>query len=110
MLRVLFFLGSLIGALFTVNGLRRRSLWLPALVTSELAIHHLAWQAVLTGLFIWGGVLDGLLGRIALGITLGSWAGLLVMVYWAERAKPVMRTALEGLGNGSRARPGPDLR
>ena len=49
MLSVLFFLGSLIGLLFTVNGLRRRSLWLPALVTSELAIHHLAWQGVLTG-------------------------------------------------------------
>lgn len=107
MLSVLFFLGSLVGAVFTVNGLRRRSLWLPALVTSELAIHHLLWQAAVTGLFIWGGVLDDLLGRLALGVTLASWMGLLVMVYWAERAKPVMRAALNGLGGGVVPGPAP---
>ena len=41
MLAALFLIGSLIGGLFTVNGLRRRSLWLPALVAGELAIHHI---------------------------------------------------------------------
>ncbi len=107
MVSVLFFLGSLIGLLFTVNGLRRRSLWLPALVTSELAIHHLAWQGVLTALFVWAGVLDHLLGRIALGLTILSWAGLLVMVYWGERAKPVLREALNGLGGGVGPGPAP---
>ncbi len=96
---VLFFIGSLIGALFTFNGLRRRSLWLPALVTGELPFHHLAWQAAITVLFVLAGVLGGLLGRIALGITLVSWSGLLVMAYWGERAKPVLHEALEGLAD-----------
>ena len=109
MLSVLFFLGSIIGLLFTVNGLRRRALWLPALVTSELAVHHLVWQGALTALFIWGGVLDQLLGRIALGLTFLSWAGLIVMVYRGERAKPVMRRALEGLGRGVAPGPAPTL-
>lgn len=103
----LFFIGSLIGALFTFNALRKRSLWLPALVTGEIPIHHLVWQGVLTGLFVWAGVLDDLLGRIALGITLASWAGLLVMVYWSERAKPVLRTSLGGFGSGTPPGPAP---
>lgn len=107
MLAALFLIGSLIGALFTFNGLRRRSLWLPALVTSELAPHHLVWQAVLVGFFVWGGVLQGLVGRIALGITLVSWVGLVVMVYWGERAKPVMQAALDGAGKGVGAGPAP---
>lgn len=104
---VLFFIGSLIGALFTINGLRRRSLWLPALVTGELPIHHLVWQGALTALFVWAGVLDDLLGRIAFGITLASWAGLLVMVFWSEQTKPVLRQALDGFGNGIRPGPAP---
>ena len=104
---ILFFFGSLIGALFTLNGLRRRSLWLPALVTTEIPIHHLAWQAALTGLFIWAGVLDNTLGRIAFGLTLLSWAGLAVMVYRSERARPVLRSALSGFGNGIRPGPAP---
>ncbi len=104
---MLFFLGSLVGAAFTINGLRRRSLWLPALVTSELAIHHLVWQGALTALFIWGGVLDQPLGRIAMGVTLASWTGLAVMVYWGERAKPAMRDALDGLGSGVKPGPAP---
>lgn len=104
---ILFFLGSLIGALFTLNALRRRSLWLPALVTGEIPVHHLVWQGALTALFIWAGVLDHLLGRIALGITLVSWAGLLVMVYWSEQTKPVLRRALDGFGSGTRPGPAP---
>ena len=107
MLAALFLIGSLIGGLFTLNGLRRRSLWLPALVAGELAIHHLVWQAALTGLFVWGGVLDSAVGRLSLGITLASWAGLLVLVYRAEKAKPVMRAALDGLGRGAPAGPAP---
>jgi len=75
MLSALFFIGSLIGALFTINGLRRRSLWLPAMITNELPLHHIVWQGVLVGLFAWGGVLGHALGRIALIITLISWAG-----------------------------------
>jgi acetyl esterase/lipase len=109
MLAAIFLIGSLIGALFTVNGLRRRALWLPALVTSELAPHHLLWQAVLTLFFVWGGVLDGPVGRFAMGITLASWAGLGVMVYWGERAKPVMQTALGGMASGVTPGPAPTI-
>ncbi|MGI9648040.1 MAG: alpha/beta hydrolase fold domain-containing protein [Acidimicrobiia bacterium] len=109
MLAALFLVGSLIGALFTVNGLRRRALWLPALVTSELALHHLLWQAVLVAFFVWGGVLDGSVGRIAMGITLASWFGLVVMIYWGERAKPVMQAALGGMARGVTPGPAPTI-
>lgn len=105
----LFFIGSFIGALFTANALRRRSLWLPALVTGELAPHHLTWQAVATGLFLWAGVLEEPLGRLALGVTVLSWLGLVVMVYRAERAKPVMRAALGEIGRGIRPGPTPTI-
>lgn len=107
MLAALFFVGSLIGALFTINALRRRSLWLPALVTGELALHHLGWQAALTALFIWGGVLETALGRIGLGITLASWVGMFVLVYRAERARPTMRAALGAVGRGVPPGPAP---
>lgn len=109
MLATLFFVGSLIGAVFTFNALRRRSLWLPALVTGELALHHLVWQGALTALFIWGGVLGTAVGRIGLWITLASWAGLLVLVYRAERARPTMRAALGAVGRGVRPGPAPTL-
>ena len=49
MLSALFFIGSLIGASLTSNGLRRRSLWLPAMITNELPLHHIVWQAVVDG-------------------------------------------------------------
>ncbi|MEE8491105.1 MAG: alpha/beta hydrolase [Acidimicrobiia bacterium] len=98
MLSALFFIGSLIGALLTSNGLRRRSLWLPAMITNELPLHHIVWQAVVVGLFAWGGVLDHILGRIALAITLASWAGLLVMAVWSVRARPTMAAALAPMG------------
>ena len=98
MLAGLFFIGSLIGALFTFNGLRRRSLWLPAMITNELPLHHVVWQAVIVGLFAWGGALNHTLGRIALVITLASWAGLLLMVLWSVRARPVMADALAPMG------------
>ena len=76
----LFFTGSLIGALLTINGLRRRSLWLPAMITNELPLHHIVWQGVIVALFAWGGVLDHILGRIALAFTLASLLPLILMV------------------------------
>ncbi|MBT8201855.1 MAG: hypothetical protein KJO87_00965, partial [Acidimicrobiia bacterium] len=109
MVTALFFIGSFIGALFTFNGLRRRSLWLPALVAGELAIHHIVWQAVATALFIWAGALDHPLGWAALAMTILSWVGLLVMVGWAERAKPVLRAALDGVGRGIEPGPAPTI-
>lgn len=98
MLATLFLIGSLIGALLTFNALRTRSAWLPALLIGEFALHHIAWQAAVTALFVWGGVLESVIGRIALGITLLSWMGLLVAAFWATRAKPVVAQALAGIG------------
>lgn len=109
MATALFFIGSFIGALFTMNGLRRRSLWLPALIAGELAIHHILWQAAVTALFIWAGALQHPLGWAALVLTGLSWVGLLVMAFRAERAKPVLRAALSGMGRGIEPGPAPTI-
>ena len=70
-------------------------LWLPALLTGELALHQIAWQAVATALFIWWGALDSWLGWTALTITAASWAGLVVLFFQAGHAKHVVGDALE---------------
>ncbi len=104
---------SLWGAWFTWNAYRpwRRHRHLSALsffagwLTTELALHHLAWQAVATAVFLWLGALEGLAGRIGLAITLVSWAGLAGLLWEAWRAGEVVERALaEGLGPEYRAR------
>lgn len=113
----LFLAGALIGAWHTVNALRpvKRGrigpLWLPALVTGELALHHIVWQALLTGVFVWLGALDRFPGRLALVLTLASWTGLGVLKYRALQARPAVHRALAaGLGADYRDRTDPDLR
>lgn len=98
MLAALFFVGSVIGALLTRNALRTRSLWLPALLIGDFALHHIAWQALVTALFVWGGALDAPLGRAALAITIVSWLGLLLAAWRATRAGKVMASALSEIG------------
>jgi acetyl esterase/lipase len=81
----LFLLVSLVGAGFTaaaVLRLRRISyLIIPyffgAWLTGELAVHHVAWQAVASIAFVALGALDAWPGVLALVITLASWAVLL---------------------------------
>jgi acetyl esterase/lipase len=98
---------SLVGAAFTVSGLLRvRRLgyltfpyFMAGWLTSELALHHIMWQLLATGVFVVLGALEAWPGRLGLGITGLSWVGLL----WAHlRAAPsgaVVREALrEGLG------------
>ena len=68
-------------------------------LTTELALHHVAWQAVATAVFGMLGAFDGWPGRFGLLITFASWAGLLVAQRKAHEAEGVLERALvEGLG------------
>src|SRR4030095_6537242 len=72
----LFLLVSIVGAAFTLNALRpmgsrpRRSVlsFFAGWLTTELALHHLAWQVVFTLGFVWAGGLSGWPGFVALAI------------------------------------------
>ncbi|HJP66093.1 MAG TPA: alpha/beta hydrolase, partial [Actinomycetota bacterium] len=97
---------SIVGLVFTVNALRPFP-WtfasLPSFfggwLTSELAPHLLVITAVVSGTLIGFGALDGLRGWIALGLTVLTLAGLVVLILEAQRAKDVTEQALvEALG------------
>ncbi len=98
----LFLLVSLVGAWFTFNAFRpvRRNRWFfgqsffAAWLTTELAAHHLLWQAVLTVLFIAAGALDDWVGWLGLVITLVSWAGLATLVAQGYRSAHQVDEAL----------------
>ena len=107
------FLGaSLWGAGFTVNAFRppRASLlsvptFAAGWLTSELPVHHLAWQALVTAGFIADGALDEPPGWVGLGITAASWAGLVALAVQGQQAGRVLEEALaEGLGPDYRER------
>ncbi len=80
----LFLLVALIGAWFTANAYRpihwpaplALASFFAGWLTSELAFHHLAWQATATVVFVWAGALATWPGWLALGITFISWLGL----------------------------------
>jgi len=107
---------SLVGAAFTLNAhrprLRQSILVVPSFfagwLTTELAVHHAVWQAAATVGFVWAGALETWPGWVALGVTLGSWAGLLVIVLRARGTGELVEAALaEGLDSGYRAVLGP---
>ena len=83
----LFLIVSVIGALFTLNALRpprhpevlSMFFFFASWLTAELPYHHLAWQAIATVVFIAVGALHGWQGWAGLGLTLASWAGLLLL-------------------------------
>ncbi len=104
----LFLAVSIWGALFTANALRPlRRPWVfaiigffPAWLTTELALHHLVFQAVVTVGFSAIGALDAAAGWIGFAITLSSWLGLLWLFRSAYRDAGIVTAALEqGLGN-----------
>jgi acetyl esterase/lipase len=103
----LFLAASVWGAWFTYNALwpihrgARRTVFsfFAGWLTTELAIHHLAWQLVMTAIFVWAGALGAWPGILGLGITLDSWAGLVRTLTIAGAAETVVEQALgEGLG------------
>lgn len=107
----LFLLVSLWGAWFTFNAYRpiatHRQLsvvsFFAGWLTTELALHHIAWQAVCTVGFVWLGALHAWPGVVGLLITIISWAGLVGCLLSARRAEQIVEDALvTGLGRDYR--------
>jgi acetyl esterase/lipase len=107
----LFLFVCLIGAWLTYNayrpvyaGARRAAIsFFTGWLTTELALHHIAWQAVMTLVFIRAGALHAWPGRLGLFITFGSWIGLWRCYARGREAEVVVEHAL-------RAELGPDYR
>lgn len=96
--------GSLIGAAFTLNAfapLRSGRRWILSFVASwltmELAAHHLLWQMGVTALLGAFGALETWPGRIGLGVSVLSWAGLVFLIVQGRSSGRAMRSALSGL-------------
>jgi acetyl esterase/lipase len=105
----LFLLVSLVGAAFTYNALRphftspRRAVlsFFAGWLTGELALHHVAVQAVLTVGFISMGALARWPGVAGLAITIASWIGLVATWLHGRSARQIVADALtQGLGDG----------
>ncbi len=106
---------SVIGLWFTVNAFRpvrrNRILFTPsffaAWMTTELAGHHLFWEAVATIVFIALGALDTWVGWVALALVLIQWVGLVVLMAQGFRAASQLNDALGELLPGEPAPPVP---
>jgi len=103
----LFLAASVVGAWFTWNAFR--PIYRPAPVallsffagwlTTELALHHIAWQVLLTAVFVWAGALRGWPGWLGLAVSLASWVGLARCWTDARAAEDIVERALRaGLG------------
>jgi len=97
------FLGAtLVGLGFTLNAFvpmsSRRRLFIPSFLMSwltiELAAHHLAWQAIATWVFVELGALDRWPGKVALGVSVAQWIGLVILLAQGRRAREQMEHAL----------------
>lgn len=110
---------SIAGAALTLNAWRPLR-WpsLPALasgligwLTTELALHHLAWQAALAAWAIHAGALASLPGAAAVVAAGASCAGLLLLHFRGERARASIDAALrDGLGPAFESRLPTDVR
>jgi acetyl esterase/lipase len=115
----LFLFVSLVGVWFTYNAYRpmyapeRRAgvSFFAGWLTTELALHHIAWQAAATLFFAWAGALHAWPGQLGLVITLVSWVAL-GRCYWrARETEAVVERALcDGLGSDYRAAILPEVR
>jgi acetyl esterase/lipase len=100
---VLFLCGASIGALLTFNALFPRKpstlaafpSFLAGWLTGELALHHIAWQALAVLCFVELGALGGWPGLLGLGLTALSWLGLLASAVQASRAGDIVDAALD---------------
>lgn len=109
----LFLVASLIGAAFTATALIRvRRLgggpgvfgfFMAGWLTSELALHHIAWQALATLIFAALGAFASWTGVLGLAITFASWAALGVVYSRSLTAAEVARRLLREIGVESEA-------
>ena len=103
----LFFFLSVMGFVGALNTLRktapdrhpiRRPLWIPMLLTAELVPLRVVSRIVVGGLLIWAGALDFRAGRIALWLTLATWAIYAVLVRRSFQTRRTMEDALSSAG------------
>lgn len=103
----LFLLVTSIGAWFTINAYRPTYAsargatlsFFAGWLTTELALHQIAWQVLATLVFVWLGALHAWPGMLGLLISLLSWAGMGYAYWRAHEAKAVVERALrDGLG------------
>lgn len=102
---MVFLAASLVGAAFTALALaapRRPAVlsfpfFMAGWVAAELAVFHIAWQAVATVGFVALGGLDGPTGWAALAVTVASWIGLLAAARSQRGAEGVLADALDEL-------------
>lgn len=101
------FVISLFGIIGAINALQAagadrhpalRPWWFPAMLTAESIPLRVTIHAALVVLLIWAGALDYRIGRIGLGLTLGTWVLYGLLQYRAARAKRAMADALDELG------------
>jgi acetyl esterase/lipase len=103
----LFLTVALLGAWFTWNAYR--PIYAPAQVavvsffagwlTTELAVHHIAWQLLATAVFVWMGGLAAWPGWVALAISVVSWVMLWRLLGGSRGADAAVENALvTGLG------------
>ncbi len=105
----IFLFVSLIGAALTYNALRPRFTsprgsvlsFFAGWLTGELALQHIAFQAIGTVWFTWMGALDRWPGVLGLAITIVSWFGLARAWSSGRSARHIVADALtQGLGEG----------
>lgn len=103
----LYLVVTLIGAWFTYNAYRptfspvRRAAvsFMAGWLTTELALHHIAWQMGMTVLFLWAGALRAWPGQLGLLISVVSWVALWRCYWRAREAEGLVEGALQnGLG------------
>lgn len=103
---------SLAGLAFVVNAFRPIRSEPAAVVsffagwlTGELPLHHIAWQAVATVLFVTFGALHSWPGYAGLAFTVSGWAGLVALHVAGRRSQDVMRGALARDATAAREEP-----
>ncbi|MBI4516483.1 MAG: alpha/beta hydrolase [Deltaproteobacteria bacterium] len=115
----IFLLATLVGAALTYNAYRPAFApprlaalsFFAGWLTTELALHHLAWQALAALVFIRLGALQAWPGKLGLLIALVSWVGLWRCYWRAGEAEAVVERGLAaGLGADYRERILPEVR
>ncbi len=103
----LFFFLAVMGFINALNALRktgpdrhpiRRPLWIPMLITAELVPLRVVSRIIVGSWLIWAGALDFRAGRIALWLTLATWAVYAVLVHRSFRTSHAMQAALAQAG------------